>query len=147
MADYYTHFSFTIDNLTDEESAAMLAIQSDPDALANFAKDGADEIDVDYWHLGVQVQGSGDDKQLWIHDDGGATTEDAAIFVQAFLKRFRPDCAIGFQYANTCSKPRTDAYGGGAYYVDAKEIDSHDGSEWLRKRMKQASASRETTEV
>lgn len=38
---------------------------------------------------------------------------------------------VGFEWADTCSKPRLDAFGGGAMFVTATEIRGMHTSRWL----------------
>jgi hypothetical protein len=40
--------------------------------------------------------------------------------VQAFLKRFELDLVVSFQWANTCSRPRPNAFGGGAVVISRR---------------------------
>ena len=55
---------------------------------------------------------------LWMRDD---TTGDPAHVIRFVLRcasAFGLTGRCGLQYANTCSKPRLDGFGGGAHVVD-----------------------------
>jgi len=40
---------------------------------------------------------------------------------------------VEFEWSNDCSKPRVDAYGGGAVIITARKIKSMSTTEWLRR--------------
>ncbi|NEY92165.1 hypothetical protein [Tabrizicola oligotrophica] len=55
---------------------------------------------------------------LWIHEDGSGDVEQVIGFVLRLTETFDLTGLWGFDYANTCSRPRIDAFGGGAHVVD-----------------------------
>ena len=71
-----------------------------------------------------------DAKGLWIYSEESGDIEHVALFVQDFLDEFHPDRCWWFSWANTCSKPRIDEFGGGACFVTANEIDWINGQTW-----------------
>lgn len=143
MADYYTMASFEIPLRTPEESAwahQLCAIELDGDpanvrvqleALGIVTADLGEAVlpdqagDWGYWDFEMQVitvpKGGG---SLWIHAWESFDTTTAAEICRAFLARFEPKGCIVFEWANSCSKPRLDAYGGGGCCVTAE------GAEW-----------------
>jgi hypothetical protein len=54
-------------------------------------------------------------------------------FIQHLLQKFDPRGRVEFEWSHDCSKPRVDAYGGGAAIITAKRIKSMSTCEWLRK--------------
>ena len=56
--------------------------------------------------------------QLWIRDDGYGDPEQVIRFVKLCAAEFNLTGLWGFQYSNTCSRPRVDAFGGGAHVLD-----------------------------
>ena len=52
-------------------------------------------------------------------------------FIQHLLQKFDSQDRVTFEWSHDCSKPRTDAYGGGAAIVTAKEIKTMSTSQWL----------------
>ena len=67
---------------------------------------------------------------IWLHSaDGGI--DAACVFIQHLLQKYNPQGRVEFEWSNDCSKPRLDAFGGGAAIVTASEIKSISTSEWL----------------
>ncbi len=55
---------------------------------------------------------------LWIHDDDHGDVEAVIRFVLRLAEELDLIGLWGFQYALTCSRPRLDAFGGGAHVID-----------------------------
>jgi hypothetical protein len=117
MANYYTLFSFEITDLTPAEAEWVTATDLDQYA--------ADE------EVGLQCSVQIVDDGLWISEDESGSPEDAANVVQAFLAQFRPDEIVSFSWAETCSAPRIDAFGGGACVVTATEARFMNVAGWI----------------
>lgn len=114
MADYYTKFSFIVPFEGDEAHVQRVA-----DELADLIKDAIEsggnetfpEYDAPMYGVDIEAQGS----DVWIHDDAGEGSVNGAIAAAQWLLQ-QPGVAtdkIEFEWSNDCSKPRTDAYGGG----------------------------------
>lgn len=73
----------------------------------------------------------GDD--VWIHnDDSGGGVEETTVLLQLWLKTAKnPPDFVAFEWSNTCSKPRTDGFGGGAVFVTADEIEWLSPNNWI----------------
>ena len=57
---------------------------------------------------------------------------DAVIaLIQHLLQKFDPEGCVRFEWSNDCSKPRPDAYGGGAAVVTAKKVETISTGQWL----------------
>lgn len=130
MANYNTHFSLEVAELTDVEADW---IQGQLDLI-----EAADETDGPWPFSGDEEFSPGfaaeldrERRQLWIHSDDAGTPGDVVNFLQAFLETHRPAEAIGFEWANTCSRPLLDAFGGGAAYVSATETQFINTGQWL----------------
>ena len=111
MANYFTHFSCLLDVGTPENAARAL------DLYNRLSEDGAsEEPPSEGLLLSIQPEHGG--SQLWMRDD---VTGDPERLIQ-FVKRCAADFGLtgrwGFQYANTCSRPRLDGFGGGAHVLD-----------------------------
>lgn len=131
MADYYTNFSFIVPLNPEQQAYAlnlflqMSAIQQGeavpadfPDALKEFAEDCSFEVEASKPH------------DLWLHSSTGGI--DAVCgYVQHLLQKFNlpPIC---FEWSHDCSKPRTDAFGGGAAIITAQTLQTFNTSDWLR---------------
>jgi predicted Rdx family selenoprotein len=115
MADYYTHLSFVVTG-TAEEQERLVEMLDEANQLADESLEpnlGADyEIDAD---------------GVWIHDaDGYVELELLSEVLANWLDEIGSTKSIGFEWANTCSKPRLDAFGGGAMVIRA-----FTATEWL----------------
>ena len=111
MADYYTSFSCLLDVGSPDNARKAL------DLYRVFA----DELDeTEYCTIGfdVTVETGGNGSTLWIHDGDSADPEHVIQFARRCAEAFGLKGRWGFEYANTCSKPRLDAYGGGAHVLD-----------------------------
>lgn len=139
MADYYTEFSFAIPDLTDDETTWLKAAAIWLDAAINTEDDEhvppMPELEgvLEDRECGTSFAMEVDDDGLWIHSDESGDVDEVARFCQAFLRKFRPDEHVAFEWANTCSKPRLDAFGGGAMIVTAEAIESMSTGEWVGK--------------
>ena len=134
MADYFTNFSFIVPLANAEQQTYALELfhqlsgshQGEdvpaefPDALKDVAEDAGFELD----------SGS-DPNELWFHSSTGGI-DAACAFVQHLLQKFDSASVVTFEWSQDCSKPRTDAYGGGAAIITAKEIRTLNTSDWLR---------------
>jgi hypothetical protein len=129
MADYFTQFSCFLDVGTPENAARALALYNDapPDQNGAHPSDG--------FRLSWDETGG----QLWFHDDGFGDPERVIAFVLRCAEEFNLQGLWGFEYANTCSKPRLDAFGGGAHVIDLsarKSIASVNTNEWLYRALR-----------
>jgi len=127
MADYYTHLSFEAEFPTAAiASQALASIETWRDRLfqdadevpANNAAEPLPEQlqQFDGECLGVEV--SVEDNRLWVRDEGGGPHVDLlAAMLQEILRRHHPSGTIEFEWSCDCSKPRLDAFGGGAIAV------------------------------
>ena len=66
--------------------------------------------------LSIQPEHGG--TQLWMRDDVTGDPEHVIQFVKRCAAEFGLSGLWGFQYANSCSKPRIDGFGGGAHVLD-----------------------------
>ena len=111
MADYFTHFSCLLDVGTPENAARAL------DLYNRLSEDGAsEEPPSEGFLLSIQPEHGG--SQLWMRDDVTGDPERLIHFVKHCAAEFGLKGRWGFQYANTCSKPRLDGFGGGAHVLD-----------------------------
>ena len=128
MADYFTHYSCLIDVGTAEKATRALALFH---ALLA-ADEDADDPEVAGFELARQDAPEG--SILWIHDDEHGDVEAVIRFVLRLAEDLDLTGLWGFQYAVTCSRPRIDAFGGGAHVIDLgarKSIGWISTQEWL----------------
>ena len=128
MADYFTHFSCLLDVGTSETALAVhrMFVQS------RLEDADRDEPLCSGFELSLQ---EGDAAHvLWIHEDVSGDVEQVICFVLRLAEAFDLKGLWGFTYALTCSRPRLDAFGGGAHVIDLgarKSIGSTSTQEWL----------------
>ena len=72
---------------------------------------------------------------MWLYAEESGNPLAVAQFVQAFLKRFRPEESFALTYAYFCDKPRLGEFGGGAIVVTTKSINSFDAHEWANEQI------------
>ena len=128
MADYFTHFSCIIDVGTADKAACALALFQDLRA----AEQDADEPK--FAGLTLSRQDAPEGSTLWIHDDEHGDVEAVISFVLRLADALDLTGLWGFQYSLTCSRPRIDAFGGGAHVIDLgarKSVGWTSSQEWL----------------
>lgn len=111
MADYFTHFSCLLDVGTPENAARALDLYN---TLS--AERASEEPPSEDFLLSIQPEHGG--SQLWMRDDVTGDPERLIQFVKLCATEFGLAGRWGFQYANTCSRPRLDGFGGGAHVLD-----------------------------
>lgn len=125
MADYFTQFSCQLDVGSAANAAQALAI----------SKQLALEL-ADAEGVGPGFQVNAEDKGvLWIHDVGAyGEPEHVIAFVLRCAQAFDLTGRWGFCWALTCSRPRTDSFGGGAQVIDLtarRSLDWIDCEHWV----------------
>lgn len=127
MANYYTHFSCMLDVGTQANAQRALEIYEhavlgdDPDHPLSYG-------------FSVSTNEIDGGTKLWIRDEESGDPECVIAFVLLCAEAFGLQGLWGFEYANTCSSPRVDAFGGGAHVVDLgarKTLDYVSTHEWL----------------
>lgn len=111
MADYFTHFSCLLDVGTPQNAARAL------DLYNALSEAGAAEEPPSEGFL-VSIQPEHGSSRLWLRDDVSGDPERLIQFVIRCAAEFHLTGRWGFQYANTCSRPRLDGFGGGAHVLD-----------------------------
>ena len=138
MADYFTYFSVAIPlkdstqqqyalDLAGKAAAACFRDEQEP-ALADIPPELLDVLED--WHFETEKD---ENHSIWLHSQDGGI-DAACAFIQHLLKKFNPEGRVEFEWSNDCSKPRLDAYGGGAALVTAQEIKTMNTCEWLRQQ-------------
>lgn len=138
MADYFTQFSFVIP-VTPEQGDWVAQVHALATELIGHAEDGEARENIEgpqdmvLAALGLAEKRDGDPCLQVVHDDKEGTvwvgSEDSgdvdytADLAQAFLRHFDLDLVVSFEWANTCSRPRLDAFGGGAVVISRRNAD------------------------
>ena len=125
MADYYTSYSAEIKGLTDEESKWVHS------RIKEIEEAGDDDAVCELGEVEV-VDGA-----LWFRGEEHGDPRAVAEFARDFLKRFRPRDGFALEYAQTCSRPRLDGFGGGAFFVTAEGIECVETAAWVAERRRE----------
>lgn len=128
MANYFTRFSCVLDVGT--PANAVRAFELRAKLAADIAEGESRDIG---FILSIPPEEGG--SVLWMRDDETGEPVHVIRFVLLCAETFDLKGLWGFQWADTCSKPRLDAYGGGAHVIDlAKRVSLRrtNTGEWLR---------------
>lgn len=133
MADYYTNFSVVLP-LTKEQQDYVLNLVKQVEAYRNEGKplptnfpESIKEV-VEEWPFDVEAVNKG----VWLNSQYGGQ-DSACAFIQHLLQKFEFAPFVAFEWSHDCSKPLTDAFGGGAAFITSTEIETFSTSEWLSK--------------
>jgi len=127
MADYFTHFSCLLDVGTSDNAQAAL------DLYKTFMAE-ASRNDGPRNGFRLSIHPDGDGTQLWMRDDVSGDPLQVIFFVRRCAESFGLYGAWGLQWANACSRPNINAFGGGAHVLDLsslKTVARADTSQWL----------------
>lgn len=129
MADCFTHFSCVLDVGSPKKAIAAVELL---DRL-HLEEEEADDPEFSGFAM-TQQDGPGG-SILWFHDDDGQGDIEGVIrFVLRLAEEIDLTGLWGFEVAYTCSRPRLDAFGGGAHVIDLgkrKSIGWTSTHEWL----------------
>lgn len=127
MADYHTHFSCLLDVGTHENAVRAVDLHK---ALPDGSS--AEHEPANSFLLSIQPEHDG--TQLWIRDDDTGDPEHVIRFVMHCAATLGLTGLWGLQWANSCSRPRLDGFGGGAHVLDlatGETVDWIDTDGWL----------------
>ena len=132
MANNYAQFSEMITGLTEEEKAWVTYITGldcedtggNADCVSDLTKLeqelGLSPDELDMWpYFECVIMG---DNDLWLYSEEGFLECQLTAFVQAFIRKFRPDYIFSVIGADTCSKPRVGEFGGWWLVVSKDQV-------------------------
>ena len=128
MADYFTQFSCVLDVGTPDKAVAAL------DLFLRLREEDEASDDPEFSGFALSLQDGPGSTVLWFHDDGQGDVEGLIRFVLRLADALDLTGLWGFEVAYTCSRPRLDAFGGGAHVIDLgarKSIGWTSSQEWL----------------
>ena len=138
MADYFTNFSLVLPLPSEFAQAYALELARQAEAMlmgeetpAAFPAELADIVED--WHFYTEAERSPRKWGLWLHSSSGGI-DAACAFIQHLLLKFDPEGCVSFEWSHDCTKPRTDAFGGGAAFITAPKIKTMSTGEWLHKQ-------------
>ena len=139
MADYFTKFSLLVPLPTEAAEKQALeivetarSIKQDDESCDDFPDSLRDAVDD--WNFETEVSHDGQKWGLWLHSENGGI-DAVCDFIQYLLQQFEPTGHVTLEWSSDCSKPRTDAFGGGAAFITATEIASINTGEWLHQQV------------
>ena len=112
MADYFTHFSCLLDVGSAEKAARAVDFFVELRELDDQAEEPQ------FHGFDLSRQDGPDSSILWIRDDESGDVESVIAFVLRLAEAIDLTGLWGFEHSNTCSRPRLDAFGGGAHVID-----------------------------
>ncbi len=134
MANYYTEASFLVrfESAEKEEEASDILetlIEHEEKPCTGELADLAKDMQLDDWgYIGFswapEINLAQSWPDWWITADETINVDHAAVFFHYLVKKdlLKP---MGFEWSNTCSKARLDAFGGGAVWI------TKEGTEWM----------------
>lgn len=141
MADYYTETSFEVDFKTTKNAIDFVYVLDSVDfTLAEREYRDADDpfallineliraLEDDY-SVGFRYEQR--DTKVWFSHDYSANIESLITVLECAMQHWDLD-PIGFEWSNTCSKPRLDAFGGGAAYITKERTETMNTYQWLQ---------------
>jgi hypothetical protein len=133
MADYFTNFSLVLKLYAEQKRYALdLATKASNYSTDDKIPDGFPVSLVDSLHEWIFETEENKDG-IWIHSDSGGI-DAVCLFIQHLLQKYEFDAYVTFEWSHDCNQPQTDAFGGGAAFITATEIESMTTSEWLRSK-------------
>jgi hypothetical protein len=131
MADFFTHFSCVLDVGTPDNAARALKLYQ------VFMDDAAHEdVPPDGFLLSIEPEHGA--TKLWIRDDVTGDPQQVILFVRRCAEAFGLTGRWGFQWANSCSRPRVNAFGGGGHVLDLETRETiawTDTNGWLSRTL------------
>lgn len=111
MADFYTQFSciFDVGNAENATRADMIR--------GEFAGE-LDRHEGESLGFDMEIEHESGPGALWIHSDEYGSPEHVIRFVLRCAADLKLGGLWGFTWSHSCSKPRIDAFGGGAHVLD-----------------------------
>lgn len=139
MSDYFTQFSCIFHVGTAENAARAENIRGELAADLYREEGGYPgfEMEVDHEY------GPG---ALWIHSDEYGEPEHVIAFVHRCAETLNLQGLWGFTWSLSCSRPRVDAFGGGAHVIDLGKRETVawvDCSNWVIEHVEPTAATAE----
>ncbi|NBR88230.1 MAG: hypothetical protein EBT61_22565 [Verrucomicrobia bacterium] len=135
MSNYFTNFSLLVP-LPDNAAltyALDIALQASRINQGDAAESGFPaelQASTEDWCFEAEGDVLNNQPRLWLHSDSGGI-DAVCAFIQHLLQKFALPDVVAFEWSHDCSKPRIDAYGGGAAVITAKEIKTMSTCQWL----------------
>ncbi len=126
MTEYYTNFSCHLDLRTTDQVKQALEL------FRTFSEELESEGIPTGFVASIDIEPH--TTRLWIHSEDHGDPENVIKFVKRCAGAFELDGRWRFQWADSCTRPVRDAFGGGAHVVDlasGETVDWCDTHTWL----------------
>jgi hypothetical protein len=138
MADYFTNFSLIVSlpNEAAQQYAVDLATQGSQVCQGDEKPDDFPDVLMDVvedWQFEADPELHNGKFGIWLHSENGGI-DAVCAYIQHLLQKYGLDDDVSFEWSNDCSKPRTDAYGGGAAVITASKIKTMNTYQWIIKQ-------------
>ena len=138
MADYYTNFSLVV-NLPDQAAQQYALELANKASQVHLGEEAPKDFPapllevVEDWNFEIEADSPAEEHGIRLHSQCGGI-DAVCAFIQHLLQKFNPEARVEFEWSNDCSKPRVDAYGGGAAIITAQEIQTMSTGQWLQQK-------------
>ena len=135
MADTSTLFSENICNVTEEEGKWMLevlerTVEYEEDRTRLFELLGVEpdpSLDLDDWpSFNWRIQDK--DGESWLYSEGYYDENHLVLFIQSFIRKWRPDYVFAVSSSLSCSRPRIGEFGGSWLVITKDTVEG--GTTW-----------------
>jgi len=137
MADYFTSFSLVVplpDEAAQQYALQLAQIMSDAGQDDNLPEHLPQSIREEMENWTFETVPASTPHGIWLHSSNGGI-DAVCAFIQHLLQRFTPEGHVTLEWSNDCSKPRVDAFGGGAALITARKIKTINTGEWLHREV------------
>lgn len=145
MADYYTHTALTVTGEVDGLKW-LQTLLTDPDGyddeMRAFVAEVVDETAYDagenpFYGITAMPLTTSEGVVLHIYSDESFDITALAMALQKWLQHTNSTLPVYFTWADTCSKPLPNEFGGGACVVTVDDINVMSTGLWLRENMQE----------
>ena len=114
MADYYTKFSFIVfGEYLEVLQKALGALEENDPLLNEIAIENPDVTACDFELQDFELNTKG----LWLWSEDFGDIPRIINTIAWWQRKYKKTDIVSFEWCNTCSKPRTDGFGGGAVVI------------------------------
>ena len=134
MDEYYRRFTTSVDLANTQEEAWVREQLADREPVGGRAWEPAREEPLGFqWEILEEPAGK---RYLLLYSEDWGDPSAVGSFMQAFLRRFRPDGWLSLTFACGFDKFSVNETGGGAIFVTAESIFRHDVSDWVTEKIR-----------
>jgi hypothetical protein len=126
MANNYSQFSEGMfENLTAEEEKWITEVLKEKDTEEVQDLLGDVQFDAEMWPgFQFEIEEENKVRYLWLYSNEYVCSDNVIAFLQAFIRKFRPDAIVSFTWADYCSRLRVGEFGGGWGVVTAEKCET-----------------------